>query len=111
MRRLLERQGHDVLEADSSSQAKLLFADNAERISVLLTDMSLGTAETGGGHGSALASDLRQVRPDLPVVFTSGYDSALRSLPLVEGFDFLQKPVTPAALALLLAKRFGERAD
>ncbi|HYE87413.1 MAG TPA: response regulator, partial [Vicinamibacterales bacterium] len=50
--------------------------------------------------GRDVASWLQKKRPDLPVVFTSGYttDFAGRELELKEHQSFLQKPAPPAEI-------------
>ena len=66
----LTKAGYDVIAAKSGDDAYALFEANND-IDVLLTDIVM----PGSRHGPALARDLRQLRPDLPVVFMSGYAS------------------------------------
>lgn len=63
----LADEGYDVLEAETGEAAmSMLEADGS--VGLLLTDMQL----PGRLDGRALAASARRVRPDLPVIFTSG---------------------------------------
>jgi FixJ family two-component response regulator len=57
-----------------------------------------------GVGGQQLAATLRSQRPDLPVVFTSGYsnDFVGGGSTLKEGINFLQKPYTLTGLTAIL---------
>jgi CheY-like chemotaxis protein len=66
-------------------------------IRLLITDIVMP-----GITGPELAASLRAERPDLRVIYMSGYTSdteVLRRI-LEDGVPFLQKPFTPGALAL-----------
>lgn len=56
-----------------------------------------------GMTGVAMAKVLRQRRPDLPVVLTSGYSEELAESGY-EGFEFLPKPYSADQVARALAK-------
>jgi PAS domain S-box-containing protein len=93
---MLERAGFTVLEAPDAARARDLAAGHEGTIDLLLTDVVMP-----GMSGPELAAELVDERPDLRVLFTSGYtegaldgEGALR-----EGQAFLAKPFTAAALA------------
>ncbi|HZP49320.1 MAG TPA: ATP-binding protein [Vicinamibacterales bacterium] len=90
----LRRHGFRVLEAEGPSAAWPLFDAHRDEIEVLVTDVVM--PETSG---PALAQRLVGARPDLRVLFISGYADALRPLdighPLV---SFLGKPFEASAL-------------
>jgi DNA-binding NtrC family response regulator len=67
---------------------------------VLLTDMVL----PGDAQGENLAAQLHASRPDLPVIYMSGYtqNGIVHGGRLDEGVDFLEKPFTPGRLAALV---------
>jgi nitrogen-specific signal transduction histidine kinase/CheY-like chemotaxis protein len=95
MKRALEEAGYGVLEATSASEALEMVRQTTEKISLVLTDVVMPSM-----GGRELASRIRELVPDIPVLFTSGYtdgDIARRGL-LEPGASFIQKPVTPSAL-------------
>jgi two-component system cell cycle sensor histidine kinase/response regulator CckA len=65
-----------------------------------------------GLRGPELVERLRIDRPDVPVLFVSGYtDRALGRLDLeVPNTSFLEKPFEPKQLAAAVAKLLNERA-
>lgn len=89
-RRLLQRNGYDVIEAESAEAVLRAWPGYADRVDLVLTDISM----PGGLNGDSLAQQLRHLRPDLPVVFTSGYDANCAPLEprLIEGENFIPKP-------------------
>jgi DNA-binding NtrC family response regulator len=92
VRRALELAGYRVLDAASADAAERLFRADPGRVGLLLTDVIMP-----GRCGTELARDLRTLRPDLPVLFTSGY--VYGPLPLPDGAELLEKPFAPDALA------------
>ncbi len=95
-RMVLERAGYTVLEAEDGHAALRVWAEERERVDLMLTDMVM----PGGLGGRELAARLLAERPDLAVVFTSGYsaDIAGKELSLEEGRNFIQKPSGPLVL-------------
>ena len=95
-RRILEREGYTVLEARDGREAIRVAAGYPSRIDLLMTDMVMPNL-----GGSELFAHLRLLRPDLRVLFVSGYtDEDLIRHGLAEtGSAFLQKPFTAKALA------------
>ncbi len=93
-RRILERAGFNVLEASSGSQALKDLTD--EPIDLLLTDVIM----PGGLSGRDLAERLQQGRPDLRVLYMSGYNAdaiATRGV-LDPGVSVVEKPFTSSDL-------------
>jgi CheY-like chemotaxis protein len=66
--RVLLDLGYRVHEAPDAAAA-LAVIDRGEPVDLLFTDIIM----PGGLTGPALAAEVRKRRPDLPVVFTSGY--------------------------------------
>jgi PAS domain S-box-containing protein len=95
-RRILERSGYEVLEATSATEALQLCEDDESSIDLLLTDMVMPEMS-----GRMLAEAVRARRPEVSVVFMSGYtdDTAIRHNLVETGTLYLQKPFTPDALA------------
>jgi len=71
MRRTLWDQGYAVLEAGTYQEALRSFELNQDCIELLISDISLP-----GGNGCELAIVLRNQKPDLRVLFVSGYVGA-----------------------------------
>jgi CheY-like chemotaxis protein len=67
---------------------------------VLFTDINL----PGGVDGSQLAQLARQLRPNLPVVYTSGVVTKIEQLKAVPGAVFVAKPYDPEKVWVLLQK-------
>jgi CheY-like chemotaxis protein len=93
-REVMARAGYTVIEAGDGDHASQLAA-RQPRIDVLLTDVVMPRL-----NGVELAEDLRVTRPNLRVLFMSGYtDHAIvRSGLLDDRATFLQKPFTPEEL-------------
>jgi CheY-like chemotaxis protein len=88
---------HYRVIAVSDGAAALRCAQNPQqRIDLLLTDIIMPNF-----NGRQLASDVRVVRPDLPVLYMTGYsrNAVVHQGRLDEGVDLLQKPVSQAELA------------
>jgi signal transduction histidine kinase len=90
-RRILERNGHTVLEAANGHEALNVLEHRREPIAVILTDLVM--PEMGGRE---LARKVRVVSPMSRVVFMSGYteDAVLRQNVMEPGSIFLDKPFT-----------------
>jgi two-component system cell cycle sensor histidine kinase/response regulator CckA len=91
----LSTYGYRVLEAGRGSVAIQLLEANPEPIDLLVTDVVMP-----GMSGRELAERLALIRPDLKVLFLSGYtdDAIVRHGILQEEVAFLQKPFTPTSL-------------
>jgi signal transduction histidine kinase/ActR/RegA family two-component response regulator len=91
---MLSDAGYRVLVAEDASAA-IVLADGEERIDILLTDVVMP-----GLSGTDLASLLSELRPELRVLFVSGYtaDGVARNGNMSPESAFLQKPFTRAQL-------------
>jgi PAS domain S-box-containing protein len=92
---ILEEAQYEVVEARGGEEALALVERLGPRVDLLLTDVVM--PEVGGPE---IAARLRGRRPDLRVVFMSGYaDSALYRRGLAESDAvILRKPFTPETL-------------
>ena len=96
---LLSRCGYKVFAAESGVAALKLWQEHKEQIQLLLTDMVM----PGGLTGFSLAEKLHAEKPQLRVIYTSGYSTEIRKASrLGTGTNFLQKPYSPSALARLV---------
>ncbi len=92
---VLRELGYSV-EVASDGAAALPFLEGAERFDLLVTDVGLP-----GMNGRQLAEIARQQRPELRVLFMTGYarNAQVRSDFLEEGMDLLTKPFSIDELA------------
>jgi CheY-like chemotaxis protein len=93
----LEEQGFEVASVSNADDA-LRRLTTGSRIDILFTDVNL----QGGMDGAALARCARELRPDLPVMYTSGRRSVIDHLDPVEGAMFIPKPYDPFNVGRLL---------
>lgn len=102
-KRLLERQGYQVVVAANADEALRLFEANAS-IDVLLTDIVMP-----GGSGPELTRRLIEQRPDLKVIYMSGYneEAIVHHGVLDPAIVFLHKPFT----AEMLGRKIREVLD
>jgi CheY-like chemotaxis protein len=99
LKRVLTEAGYNVLEAESGEEALEVSASFAGRIHLLLTDLRMP-----GISGQQLSAALVQHRPDVQVIYMSGYcDRAAAGLNSLDGsVAFLQKPFgRPSLLAAI----------
>jgi two-component system, cell cycle sensor histidine kinase and response regulator CckA len=89
IRRLLQHEGYNVLEAPNGAAAlQLLDGPAAESVGLVLTDLRMPVMD-----GRQLAAALARRRPSLPIVFMSGFTAQLMDLRLVSPhLAFLAKP-------------------
>jgi nitrogen-specific signal transduction histidine kinase/ActR/RegA family two-component response regulator len=95
-RTLLERCGYTVLVAKNASEALEVSRQHKGPVHLLLTDVVMP-----GANGRVLAQQLSEQRPDIKVVYMSGYTGQTFGghAILDPGTFFLMKPFTRDALA------------
>jgi CheY-like chemotaxis protein len=95
---ILQDLGYQTTWATDAEQALALAGADALAFDGIFSDVVMP-----GMTGVAMAKVLRQRRPDLPVVLTSGYSEELAESGY-EGFEFLPKPYSADQVARALAK-------
>ena len=93
---MLNSLGYQTVEAGDAWTALRLLAERPE-VDLLFTDVVL----PGGMSGVELAREARQSRPELKVLFTSGYTehALLHNGQVQDGVELLPKPYRKASLA------------
>jgi CheY-like chemotaxis protein len=96
VREILEMQGYEVIEARHGAEALMLEAGHKGPIHLLITDVVMPEMS-----GRELAQRLVTLRPEMGVLYISGYtdDAIVRHGVLEAGMALLPKPFTPDALA------------
>jgi PAS domain S-box-containing protein len=99
--------GYRVLESSNGDDAIAAAASHPGRLDMLLTDVVLP-----GMNGKELSERLKKLRPDLKVLFISGYtaDVIADHGVLERGMAFLQKPFSPEELAAKVRDVLSARA-
>jgi PAS domain S-box-containing protein len=92
----MEAEGYTLLEAGDGQEALEVSNSYEGDIHLLLTDVIMPKM-----NGQELANSLQQSRPEMEVIFMSGYtdDAIFRHGVLEPGVHFIQKPITPSILA------------
>jgi two-component system cell cycle sensor histidine kinase/response regulator CckA len=92
--RALTRHGYTVITADNGEDALEIIARN-EPIDLLISDVVMP-----GMDGPTMVREARQSRPDLKILFMSGYaEEQLRKSIDIENVNFLPKPFSVTELA------------
>jgi two-component system, cell cycle sensor histidine kinase and response regulator CckA len=96
VREILEMNGYEVLEARHGAEALQLSARHQGLIHLMVTDVVMPEMS-----GRELAQRLMPLRPDMRVLYMSGYtdDAIVRHGVLGSGIAFIAKPFTPDGLA------------
>ncbi|MDK9697930.1 MAG: response regulator [Siculibacillus sp.] len=102
--RALASRGYTVHEAGTGQEALDVMEEVGGEIDLVVSDVVMPEMD-----GPSLLRELRKKRPDLKIIFVSGYaeDAFARNLPEGESFSFLPKPFTLKALATAVKETLG----
>jgi two-component system, cell cycle sensor histidine kinase and response regulator CckA len=92
--------GYQVLTAASGREALEVWREHSDKIDLLLTDMKMPE----GVSGLQLAEEMLRTRPNLKIVFTSGYseDTVSSEFLTRTGARFLPKPYSYSAITQII---------
>jgi PAS domain S-box-containing protein len=107
VREVLEQYKYRVIEAGSGVEALNVWDRHQGEVSLLLTDMVM----PDGMSGRDLSIQLRRRKPDLKIIYSSGYSTEILGGDFQrEGIRFLPKPYNPLQLALAVRQSLDEPA-
>jgi CheY-like chemotaxis protein len=93
---ILSHYAYRVIEAGSGVEALKVWDEHNGQVDLLLTDMVMPEGMTG----TEVAAQLRKRKPELKVVFTSGYSAEVMGTDFSQSDKvFLAKPYLPSRLA------------
>jgi len=106
MTEVLESFGYSVLAAEDGLKAIELFQAQQDKVAIALLDMVM--PHLSGMH---LASKIREINPDLPVIFLTGYDQSqlLKSTKAIGNSDIFTKPVNFDVLSHSIRQLLDDR--
>jgi signal transduction histidine kinase/FixJ family two-component response regulator len=100
--KFLSAAGYRVLAAKDGIEALQIAEDNAHAIGALLTDVVMPKM-----RGTELAARLGKLRPEMEVVFMSGYlENSNDGRELIDAASFLEKPFTREMLLSKVSEAF-----
>jgi PAS domain S-box-containing protein len=100
--RTLNRHGYRVFQAVDGQNALHIWNEYKQDIDLLFTDLVM----PGGLNGGELAERLRTEKPQLKVIYSSGYGAETlgRNIHLDPEVNYLQKPYLPQMLARIVRR-------
>ncbi len=103
--RALVSRGYKVYEAASGLEALEVMAEAGGKIDLVVSDVVMPELD-----GPSLLRELRKTRPELKIIFISGYaeDAFKKNLPEGEKFHFLPKPFSLKQLAIAVKETLGK---
>jgi DNA-binding response OmpR family regulator len=104
---ILVRSGYRVLRAGGAEEALRIIAAEPAKIHLLLTDLVMPRTS-----GRQLAEMIRPLRPDIAILYMSGYtdDVVIRRGVLEAGMAFIQKPFGADDLSRRVREALDEHA-
>ncbi len=100
VKEVLVHHNYSVLEAEHAAAAMVIWKEHAPRIELLLSDIVM----PGDMNGMELAQKLLADRPELKVIYTSGYSADLfgSDIRLQDGINYLPKPYLSSKLTNII---------
>lgn len=96
--RALTARGYTVLEAQDGLDGLDMFEAHQDHIEMIITDVQMP-----GMDGPALIDEIHRQKPDLPVIYVSGYaEDVMRKSLEDDRYAFLQKPFSLKDMAALV---------
>lgn len=98
---ILESMGYSVITCNSGADALRIFAGQPDAVDLVITDMTMP-----GMTGLGLASEIKKIRPAIPVILCTGFNEQLTKQKAEEVgiFEIVMKPFTSIELGLVIKK-------
>ncbi len=95
IKEILLNVGYEIMEAVDGEDVLRVFHEKKDEIQLLILDVIMPKK-----HGKEVYDEIKKVKPDIKVIFISGYSIDLlhKKGILEEGLNFIPKPVLPEAL-------------
>jgi CheY-like chemotaxis protein len=105
--RTLNRHGYRVFQAVDGQNALQIWTEYKDKIDLLFTDVIM----PGGLNGRELAERLLVDKPELKVIYSTGYnaDALGKDFRLDPDLNYLQKPYLPNDLTRIIRRRLDEK--
>ena len=105
VKQALESEGYQVLVARNGAAALRLFRKGGDEVDLILTDVYMPVM-----NGPELVTRVQENRPELPVLFMSGYtDDVLERTGIDESdIPLVHKPFEIAKIARVIRERLAE---
>ena len=97
---VLQSYNYNVIEAENGDTAIAMWSGIRDKVDLLLTDMVM----PGTANGLDVARHCVGNKPELKVIYTSGYSSELfgSNVQLLEGVNYLPKPYLSSKLTTII---------
>jgi nitrogen-specific signal transduction histidine kinase/ActR/RegA family two-component response regulator len=104
---MLKQLGYEVEVHTSSFAALASFQSTPDRFDLVITDQTMPMMT-----GAALAQELRSIRPDIPIILSTGYSHTIDAdKAAAQGIDaFCMKPLMTHDLGLVIRRVLAQRA-
>ena len=104
--RCLKELGYTLFEAASGEEALKVIEGEKDNVDLVLLDMIME-----GMSGAETFARMREIVPDLPIIICTGYtlDKSSQHLLKREPCSFIQKPVMPDDLTIIVRKLLDKR--
>jgi CheY-like chemotaxis protein len=105
-KQMLERLGYTVIDVTDSSEALSMVKSDPDRFDLIITDLTMPSMT-----GTMLAKEVLRIRPDLPIIISTGYsgeltDEAMKSSGIRA---LLMKPLLKKEMAITVRKVLDSR--
>jgi len=102
---ILLRMGYNVTASNEARETLKLFREHPDNYDVIISDLTMPEM-----NGLELARQLRLIRPEVPVILLSGYNSGITEENLRQAgiSELLEKPINVPNLAVALQRTIAE---